>query len=271
MPPENAEIGLSAASVRSNCSSSAGRRSCVPRLGDALEPGEEHEVLGGGEVLVDRGVLPGHAEQLADDVRLTAYVVAEHLARAAVDRQQGGEHLEHRGLAGAVGSEDAEDLAAADLEVDVVDGALVAEGLDQALGPDCGCGLVHVPQCGRSRFQGGFTAFSLAASPGSTDRVGSRPCLSLTRMSDVAPRRARASRWEPLTVGIDIGGTKVLGAVVDPRGQVLALDRRPTEGHDVRKVEDTIVDLVDDVRPGVRRRRGGHRSGRASSTRPARS
>jgi glucokinase len=63
-------------------------------------------------------------------------------------------------------------------------------------------------------------------------------------MSEVLPRRARASRWEPLTVGIDIGGTKVLGAVVDPAGQVLALDRRPTEGHDVRKVEDTIVDLV---------------------------
>jgi glucokinase len=63
-------------------------------------------------------------------------------------------------------------------------------------------------------------------------------------MSEVLPRRARVSRWEPLTVGIDIGGTKVLGAVVDPRGQVLALDRRPTEGHDVRKVEDTIVDLV---------------------------
>jgi glucokinase len=45
-------------------------------------------------------------------------------------------------------------------------------------------------------------------------------------------------------VGIVIGGTMVLGAVVDPAGQVLAMDRRPTEGHDVRKVEDTIVDLV---------------------------
>jgi glucokinase len=63
-------------------------------------------------------------------------------------------------------------------------------------------------------------------------------------MPDVLPRRTRASRWEPLTVGIDIGGTKVLGAVVDPAGQVLALERRPTEGHDVSKVEDTIVDVV---------------------------
>ncbi len=63
-------------------------------------------------------------------------------------------------------------------------------------------------------------------------------------MSDVVPRRARPSRWEPLTVGIDIGGTKVLGAVVDPLGTVMALERRPTEGHDVQAVEDTIVDLV---------------------------
>ena len=45
-------------------------------------------------------------------------------------------------------------------------------------------------------------------------------------------------------MGIDIGGTKVLGAVVDPNGTVLSMERRPTEGHDVRAVEDTIVDLV---------------------------
>jgi glucokinase len=64
-------------------------------------------------------------------------------------------------------------------------------------------------------------------------------------MSEVLPRRARALRWEPLTVGIDIGGTKVLGAVVDSTGTVIAVERRPTEGHDVRAVENTIVDLVD--------------------------
>src|SRR3954447_8270038 len=65
-------------------------------------------------------------------------------------------------------------------------------------------------------------------------------------MVEARVRRTRASRWEPLTVGIDIGGTKVLGAVVDGEGRVVAVDRRPTEGHDVRKVEDTIVDLVAD-------------------------
>src|SRR5690349_330714 len=63
-------------------------------------------------------------------------------------------------------------------------------------------------------------------------------------MSEGLSRRTRASRWEPLTVGIDIGGTKVLGAVVDASGSILTMDRRPTEGHDVRRVEDTIVELV---------------------------
>jgi len=45
-------------------------------------------------------------------------------------------------------------------------------------------------------------------------------------------------------VGVDIGGTKVLAAVVDPAGTVVEMDRRPTIGHDVKLVEDTIVDLV---------------------------
>src|SRR3954451_25453548 len=66
-------------------------------------------------------------------------------------------------------------------------------------------------------------------------------------MSEVRARRARPLRWEPLTVGIDIGGTKVLAAVVDGEGQVLAQERRPTEGHDVRRVEDTIVELVGEL------------------------
>jgi glucokinase len=66
-------------------------------------------------------------------------------------------------------------------------------------------------------------------------------------MSDSPTRRVRAvrpARWEPLTVGVDIGGTKVMAGVVDGSGSVLAVEQRPTLGHDVRAVEDTIVDLV---------------------------
>ena len=125
---------------------------------DVLETGEEQEVLGRGQVLVDGGVLPGHAEQLADDVGLPAYVVTEDLGAAAVDGEQRGEHLEHGGLAGAVGTEDAEDLAAPYLEVDVVDGAVVTEVLDQALSQDRRCGVVHGSTVGGA----GFTTVSPA-------------------------------------------------------------------------------------------------------------
>ena len=51
----------------------------------------------------------------------------------------------------------------------------------------------------------------------------------------------------PLTVGIDIGGTKVLGGVVDEHGTVLTSRRRLTPGRSVPAVEDTIVELVDEL------------------------
>ncbi|MGZ6884571.1 MAG: ROK family protein, partial [Nocardioidaceae bacterium] len=67
-------------------------------------------------------------------------------------------------------------------------------------------------------------------------------------MSEAAPRRAARMFWEPLTVGIDIGGTKVLGGVVDASGRVLASRREPTQARSVAAVEDTIVDLVTSFR-----------------------
>jgi glucokinase len=57
-------------------------------------------------------------------------------------------------------------------------------------------------------------------------------------------QRTRLGRWDPLTVGIDVGGTKVLAGVVDPTGRVLARERRVTPGRDPQAVEDTIVDLI---------------------------
>jgi glucokinase len=49
----------------------------------------------------------------------------------------------------------------------------------------------------------------------------------------------------PLTIGIDIGGTKVLAGVVEVDGTILAEARRWTPGTSVPAVEDTIVELVD--------------------------
>jgi glucokinase len=45
-------------------------------------------------------------------------------------------------------------------------------------------------------------------------------------------------------VGIDIGGTKVLGGVVDPHGRVVARERRETPQRSAAAVEDVIADLV---------------------------
>jgi glucokinase len=64
-------------------------------------------------------------------------------------------------------------------------------------------------------------------------------------VSQRSAQRTRLSRWDPLTVGIDIGGTKVLAGVVDPFGRVLSRERRVTPGHDPRAVEDTIVELIE--------------------------
>jgi glucokinase len=47
-----------------------------------------------------------------------------------------------------------------------------------------------------------------------------------------------------LTIGVDIGGTKVLGGVVDSEGKVLETSRRPTPARDVAATRDTIVEVV---------------------------
>lgn len=50
-----------------------------------------------------------------------------------------------------------------------------------------------------------------------------------------------------LTIGVDIGGTKVLGGVVDPDGNVIATARRDTPAGDVAATRDVIIDVVRDL------------------------
>jgi glucokinase len=51
-----------------------------------------------------------------------------------------------------------------------------------------------------------------------------------------------------LAVGVDIGGTKVAAGVVDEAGRVLRRTRRQTPSRDPQAVEDTIVEVVADLR-----------------------
>jgi glucokinase len=50
-----------------------------------------------------------------------------------------------------------------------------------------------------------------------------------------------------LTIGIDIGGTKVLGGVVTPDGEVLTTARRETPAEDVSKTLDFIIEVIEEL------------------------
>ncbi len=51
-----------------------------------------------------------------------------------------------------------------------------------------------------------------------------------------------------LTIGIDVGGTKIAGGVVDEQGRIVAEARRETPATDVDATEAAIVDLVAELR-----------------------
>ena len=52
---------------------------------------------------------------------------------------------------------------------------------------------------------------------------------------------------DALTIGVDIGGTKVLGGVVDATGHVLARARRDTPADDVSKTLEFIVEVIQEL------------------------
>ncbi|GAB3150525.1 ROK family glucokinase [Micromonospora sonneratiae] len=53
-----------------------------------------------------------------------------------------------------------------------------------------------------------------------------------------------------LTIGVDVGGTKVAGGVVDDAGAVLAQTRRDTPADDAAKTRDVIVEVVMELAAG---------------------
>ena len=114
MPPENCAIGRSAASSRPNCSSSArgGRAGVAPR--DSPAGGRRAT---GSRVAVRFSSTDAYWPVTPISWRTRAARGPRRRRRSrrrpAVDRQQRREHPQHRGLAGAVRAEDAEDLALA--------------------------------------------------------------------------------------------------------------------------------------------------------------
>ena len=58
----------------------------------------------------------------------------------------------------------------------------------------------------------------------------------------------RAALAGRLSIGVDIGGTKVAAGVVDENGLILARARKATPSQSPRAVEDTIVGVVAELR-----------------------
>jgi hypothetical protein len=125
--------------------------------GQPVEGPDQLEVLAAGEDLVDRRRLSGEAHAPADLVGLLDDVEAGHPAGAARGHAQRGEHPHQRGLARAVGTEQAQHRPGGDDETHVVHGLGGAEVLDQfdgldrrgrghvgrsAIGPAAMCGVM---------------------------------------------------------------------------------------------------------------------------------
>src|SRR6478735_11385535 len=149
--------------------------------------------------------MAGQGEQVGDSVGVAADVDAEDARLSAVHREEGGEHLQGGGLAGAVRAEHAEDLAAPDLEVDAVDRPEVVEGLDETSGRDGQVGVRY--SCHGSRLTcPGFTApsrrFQLIAWFTHPRKWSSTAGSPATEIAVSSPRRhsqASSSAAGPLT------------------------------------------------------------------------
>jgi hypothetical protein len=123
------------------------------RAGAGIEAAEQVDQLCHGQLRIERSRLEADADSRLELVGMACDVHAEDAYLAAVRLAQTLEDLDGRGLASSVRSEQPEDLAFGDLEVDAGDGLDVAVPLGQAAHPDDGIGR------GRDAHDGGQSFF----------------------------------------------------------------------------------------------------------------
>src|SRR5690606_11770483 len=108
--------------------------------GKAVQVHHQPEVLPAGQQLVHGGELAGDADRGAHRLRVGGDVVTGDADRPGVEADQRGQDVDGGGLAGPVGTEQGEDRARGDVEVDAVEHGVVSEGLLQPGGCDrCAC------------------------------------------------------------------------------------------------------------------------------------
>ena len=92
----------------------------------------EEQVLLASQQVVDGRELPSDPDQRADGAGLAVQVVPKDAGGASIRRYQGRQDSHHGGLARSVRTEQSEDLALPDAEVDVVEDDLFSVCLAQA-------------------------------------------------------------------------------------------------------------------------------------------
>ena len=103
---------------------------------DAVQLGVDDQVFFDAQFEIAGHRLRDDADRMAHAVGLLDHVEAVNHGRAGCRRQQRRQHADQRRLAGAVWSEQAEELAGLDAERDAFDGGEVAEFLDDVLNVD---------------------------------------------------------------------------------------------------------------------------------------
>ncbi len=126
---------------------------------------------------IERRFLQGDTDRAPDLAGFGDDVVAGDSGAAAGRQQQRRQHPHRRRLAGAVGSEEAVDLALVDLEVDALDGEDLAEGALEPLDRDCP--HARSPAARRPR-TGGFAStqrrpFASSSASAASSSSSSRP------------------------------------------------------------------------------------------------
>jgi hypothetical protein len=97
-----------------------------------VQAGREAEVLGHRQVAVEAEALGHVADALLHRRDVAAQVVAEDARLLRLDLEQAGDGAQERRLAGAVGTDEAEDLPVVEREVDAGERRPTAEPLRQA-------------------------------------------------------------------------------------------------------------------------------------------
>src|SRR5262245_41225765 len=215
---------------------------------DVEEAGEHRHVLAPGELPVGRELLGDVADEPAGLHGRLRHVEPEDARRAFDDRQQRREDADGRRLPGAVRPEEPEHLARPHVEVDAVDGDVVAEPVAQARALDRGrghegCLAAHssCPSCQVRRSSAGMARVIASRSTGSRSRSAApitwarrsrhsarrRDAAGVTSSRAARPSRSsRARVSRPASVRLPTSVLTVLGA----SSRYAATSRTPVPG-----------------------------------------